>query len=627
VYEIVGVAPSGFTFPDGSEFWAALPMATRGTTGSTMAVSAMAVLTSDTTREVAETEVAGLFAQQRAEDPTIDERRRVRIWPFTEGMVEAGTPMMVGLLQATALFVFLIGCSNIAGLLLARGVERRRDVSVRLALGARRGQIVRQLLVEGMVLALLAVPGALVLAWGLFHALHGAMPASVLKYIPGWTSLGVDTRVAAVAVLASVVAAVAFSLLPALAASRVAPGMTVRDGSRSIAAGPGRLRYGLVVLQIALALPLLVSAGMTARAGQALAFGPQGYDPDGAYQIRTVLTTSRYPTSALQVTFVDRLLEAAGQVPGVTSAGVTTVLPSTTTYSDRRLIIDGVPDRPDQPRFANYRQISADYLETMRIPIVSGRGISERDTPEGLRVSVVSASLARRYFGDQSPLGRRIQAGSSDDTWTTIVGVAGDTIDDWFNARGVPTIYVPFAQNPTTQVNLVARTTGDPTHLADGLRLAVTSVDSDQPVFNGGPMRDQVYDRTVGLRLLAGLMSGLGLVALGLSGFGIYSLMASTVALRRREFGIRMALGASAGSVLGMTLRQGAIVILVGVAIGLPATVLLGRVIESALLGLLATDVLLVGGVTAVLALVALLATVIPARRATRLNPALVIRE
>lgn len=626
-YDVVGIAPPGFSFPDGSELWAALPIAARGRPGSTPAVSAMALLRPDATPEAAAADIGGLFAQQRTEDPTIDSRRRVWVRPFTEGMIDNGLPMMVGLLQATALFVLLIGCANVAGLLLARGVERRRDVSVRRALGATRVRIVRQLLMEGLVLALIAVPGALLAAWALFQALHRSMPAGMLRYIPGWAALGVDTRLVVAAIAASAGAGLLFSVLPALAASRVAPGLTVRDGNRAIAGGPGRLRYGLVVLQIALALPLLASAGMTARAGWAMAFGPQGYEPDGLYQLRTVLTPSRYATDSAQAAFVDRLVETARQVPGVTGVGVTSVLPSTMTYSDRRVLIDGAAEEPDQPRYANYRQVSAGYLETMRIPIVSGRAIAAGDTAGTSRVSVVSASLARRYFGGDSPLGRRIQAGTTDETWTTIVGVAGDTIDDMYNARGVPTLYVPFAQNPTTQLHLVARTAGDPAQLATGLQRAITSVDAGQPAFDGAPMRDRIHDRTVGLRLLAGLMSGLGLVTLVLSAFGIYSLMASNVALRRREFGIRMALGASAGAVLGMTLRHGAVVALAGLCIGLPATVLVGRLMESTLFGLLDADPVLVAGVTVVLAAVALVATIIPARRATKLNPALVIRE
>jgi putative ABC transport system permease protein len=314
-------------------------------------------------------------------------------------------------------------------------------------------------------------------------------------------------------------------------------------------------------------------------------------------------------------------------VPGVTDVGVTSILPSTWTSSDRRVLIDGVPDNPDERRYANYRQISAGYLQTMRIPVLAGRAVAASDTAGGLRVSVVSESLARRYFGDESPLGRRIQAGTAEDTWTTIVGVAGDTIDDWLNARASPTIYVPFAQNPTTQVNLVARTVLDPSELAEGLRRAMAAVDPDQPIYDSMPVQTQVYERTVGLRLLAGLMSGLGVVALFLSAFGTYSLMASTVALRRREFGIRMALGESAAVVVGMTLRQGMRLLLIGVSIGLPVTVLLGRLLDNPLFGVLTADLVLVGGITVALAGVAFLATAIPARRVTSLNPALVIRE
>ena len=625
-YEIVGVAPPGFSFPNGSEFWAALPVVSRGTPGGST-VTVMGALDSAASVDDVHAEITALFAQQQTEVPGIDRRRRVNVWAFDTGMTDNGTPLMLGLFQATALFVLLIGCTNIAGLLLARGLERQGEMSVRVALGARRLQLVRQLLVESLVVSLVAVPGALVTAWGLFDLLRRAVPTAVIRYIPGWADVGIDARVVVVSLASAVVAATVFGLLPALASSRVAPNLSIRRSGRAIAGGHGRLRYGLVALQMALALPLLVSSAMTARAGHNMAYGPQGYDPDGVYQLRTELTPSRYPTDASRARFVEQLLESARRTPGVTSVGVTSILPSTLTSADRTVIIDGVPADPDRPQYANYRQVSADYLDTMAIPIVSGRSFTAEDSAGSLRVSIVSASLVQRHFGEASPIGRRIQTGTSDDTWTTIVGVAGDTIDSWTNARGVPTIYVPFAQHPTTSVTLVARTTTDPDRLGDDLRRAVASVDPDQPVFGGAPMRAVVHERTVGLRLIAGMMSTLGVLALGLAAFGAYSLMATTVAQRRREIGVRMALGATARHVLALTMRQGATPVVAGIVVGLAAAIALTRVLARTLFGLLTPDLLLVAGVAVLLAGVALAATIIPARRAARLNPAVVIRE
>ena len=625
-HEIVGVAPPGFSFPNGSEFWAALPVVRRGGPGG-QTVTAVGTLAPGSGIDVARAEIESIFARQKAEVPGINRRQRVNVWHFDTGMIDNGTPAMLGLVQATALFVLLIGCTNIAGLLLARGLERQAEMSVRVALGARRVQLMRQLLTESLALALIAVPGALVTAWGLFHMLHRAVPTAVIRYIPGWADVGVDTRIVVVSVVSAVVAAVVFGMLPALASSRVAPGLGVRKSGRSIAGGPGRLRYGLVALPIALALPLLVSSAMTARAGHELAYGPQGYVPDGVYQVRTVLTPLRYATGERQTQFVEHLLDTARRMPGVTSVGVTSILPSTVASADRRVIIDGVPDDPDRPQYANYRQISPEYLRTMAIPIVEGRSFTADDRAGSLRVSVVSASLARRHFGDASPVGRRIQTGNSDETWTTIVGVVGDTIDSWTNARGVPTLYVPFSQAPTATVNLFARTANYPALLADDLRRAVASVDPDQPVFGGAPMRAVVHERTVGVRLLAGMMSTLGLLALGLAAFGAYSLMATTVAQRRREIGVRMALGATARNVLALTMRQGAKPIAIGIVVGLVAAIGLTRVLERRLFGLLTPDLILVAGITLLLAAIALAATIVPARRASRLNPAVVIRE
>ena len=627
-YDVIGIAPQGFDFPAGSQFWVALEVRPEDVAHrSERSISVLARLSDGRRLEEASAEMSAVFAAQQAAHPEIDRRRRVTVWDFSKGMVDTGTPDMLGLIQTTALIVLLIGCTNVAGLLLTRGIERQRDLAVRLALGASRGQIVRQLLVENVMLAAMSVPLALGAAWGVFQLLQRAMHPEVIKYIPGWTDLGIDARLALVVFAASLGTSVLFGVLPAIVSSRVAPTVSLRDGGRSVTPGRQRLRRGLVVAEIALTLPLLVACGMATVAGQRLAFGPQGFNAEGLYQSRTILTARAYPDAVAHRQFADRWLESARQLPGVTSAAVATVLPSTSVNFDRNISIDGLPDDRDNPRTVNFRTVSPGYFDTMEIPIVAGRSFTANDREEGERVSIVSESLASRYFPDGSPLGRRIRLGTNDANWTTVIGVSRDIIDDWFNRQSQPTILVPFAQFPGPEVNLVARTAGDVTELADGLRRALASIDPEQPAFGTRPVRDQIYERTTGIRFVASLMGGLGVLALVLAGCGIYGLMANSVAQRRHEFGVRMALGASSTDVLAMTVRQGAMLSAIGIVLGLIGAVWIARLIETELGGILPSNLWIFLGTIGVLVGVAFLAMVVPARKATRLDPAVVLKE
>jgi predicted permease len=544
-------------------------------------------------------------------------------------VIDAGMPAVLALWQAAAACVLLIGCANVASLLLARGVERRQELAVRLALGAGRRQLVRQMLVEPLVPALAAAPLALGVAWAVTRWLQASMPAALVRYVPGWTSLRLDGRILAFTIGGSLAASLIFGLLPALSASRVLPTAALGDGSRSATAGRtrGRLRRGLVVAQIALALPLLVASGLTAMTAQGFAGGPQGFNPDGSYQLRLRLAASTHPDGAARRLFADRLLDEAAAVPGVTSAAITTVLPSSTESQGRVIAIDGLPDDPNAPRLVSLRAVSPACLETMQIPLRSGRHLVEADRDDRERVSIVSESFVRRYLADGSPIGRRIRIGRSGDTWTTVVGVTGDTIDDWFFARGVPTIFVPLAQFPSADFTLVARTPGPPEQLADGLRRALAAVDPAQPAYGEMTVRDVVRTRTTGLRFVAALMAAFGGLALVLSAIGIYGIMSHVLAVRRRELGVRMALGASSRDVLGLAIGQGVRLTLLGIVLGLAGAVALGRLIEGALFGIVALDGPLVLAIALLLGAVAVLAAVIPARRAMRLDPALVLRD
>jgi predicted permease len=308
-------------------------------------------------------------------------------------------------------------------------------------------------------------------------------------------------------------------------------------------------------------------------------------------------------------------------------AATVTTLPSSASNATRRLEIDGRPPDPARPLSIDYRAASPGYLPLLRVPLLQGRGLSEGDGPDTASVAVISQSAAERFWPGESAIGKRIRLGDAEAPWTTIVGVCGDTIDDWFSRRGVPTVYVPMTQAPSRSVSLALRTSGDPAALAPFARAAVAAVDPGQPVFEAVTMREAVRIRTTGLRFLGGMMAVFGTIALVLAALGIYSVMAYHVAQRRHEMGIRMALGATGGDVLRLTVGQGARMAGLGIAIGLALGVALARGLESLLFGVVAAEPWLFAAVATTLAVIACVASVIPARVAAATDPLIALRE
>jgi putative ABC transport system permease protein len=627
-HEVVGVAPPAFVFPQGSEIWAPFASDPADAADRTSRyLTLFGRLAPGASIEQAEAEGAATFTRLAAERPADHRDRRLVTRTFTAGMIDIGLPQILGLWQAAAFLVLLIGCTNIANLLLARGAARQRELAVRLAIGAGRWRIVRQLLVESMVLAVVATPAALAVSALVLNVLRSAMPATLVRFVPGWDRMQLSPALVAMAFGAALLTAILFGLLPALQASRPALTGALRDGGRSVsgAAGRSRLRRGLVVAEIALALPLLIASGLAAVGAQRFASGPQGYDPAGVLRVRTILPDASYQTPDARLAFAERVAEEARSLPGVTLAATTSILPSGGSNARRTITIEGRPPDPT-PVSINYRAVSPDYLAVLRVPILEGRAISAADRAGSEPVVVISQSAARRFWPDEAAVGRRLRLGTAERPWLTVVGVAGDTIDDWFQYRKEITAYVPVAQAPSAVVNLVVRTDGDPAALADAARRLVTSIDASQPAFDVMTMSEALRVRTTGLRFISGLMAGFGVLALVLATVGIYSVMAFYVAQRRHEVGIRMALGATARDILRLTIGHGARMASLGIVIGLGLGVALARLMESALFGIVALEPWLFAAITAVLAIAALAASLLPARLATKVDPANALR-
>ncbi|HYN10179.1 MAG TPA: ABC transporter permease [Vicinamibacterales bacterium] len=631
-YDVIGVAPERFDFPTGAAVWGPLdagPAALQDRRNRFLTV--LGRLAAGRTLDDARAEMKVIGDRVRKEHPVDNERFSPHVLSFTTGMIDPGMEQILGMIQIGALLVLVIGGANIANLLLARGWDRRREIALRLAIGAGRARLLRQLLVESAVLAALAVPVSLTFAWGSLRLLKSTMPARILPFVPGWADIGIDGRLMLVISVTALLASVLFSIVPALQASKPNVVTTLREGGRNVAGGrSGRVvRSALVVGQMAVAVPLLVATGFTGSAAREFALGPQGYDPEGVITMRTVLVDATHHEAADRRRFAEQLIDGASRLPGVEAAATTTFVPSGDSNSTRELVVDGRPDEGSGRRpTAAYRAVSSRYFETMRIPLSEGRAFETTDTGDTQPVAVVSQALAHRLWPGEHAVGRRLRIGDADDKrWITVVGVAGNIIDDWFSRRNGPMLYIPMPQRPSYIVNLVVRAGGDPTALSGEVRQLLKSIDPSQPPVYVMTMKGMLHERTVGLQMIGAMMGVLGALAVVLAAIGLYSLMAYHVSQRRHEIGVRMALGASRATVIRQTIRRAWWLACVGVVIGLVPAWLLTGVLRGVLFNVVSVRPELFGAIVVALIGIAVVASLVPARQASRVDPAVALRS
>ena len=624
-HQIVGVAPPRFRFPDGAEIWAPIAFDTASAPPRTPRyLTVIGRLRDGRTLEDAQAQMAVIADRLARDFPEANRDHGVRVYTLTRGMLDEGSGPMLSLWQASAFVVLLIACANIANLMLARTAERRRETALRLALGAARGRIARELLTESLLLALVAVPPALGVAWISLRWIRSTMPANILRFVPGIESLGLDPRLLVFTFGLAVLTAGLFGILPALQASRSGVSDALKEGGRTTT-GRQWLRRGIVVAELAIALPLLVAAGLGALGAHRFLNGPQGYDPDGLLTMRLVLPTRTYADDTARRRFMERALDAVSAVPGVERAAIANDPPAAGGNSRARIAIDGHPaPDPRNPPVVDNHAATADYFAVMRIPIARGRAFSTADRERSAPVAIVSESMATKYWPGEDPIGRRVKI--DDGPWMTVVGVSGDVIHDWFNSRNEPTMYRPIAQVPSEYFSIVARTAGTPEGVAGAVRHALLRVDAAQPVFDMMPMRQALSDRTIGLQYLAAIMTAFGGLALILAAVGLYAVISYLVAQRRHEIGVRIALGATGADVIRLTVGQAFTLTLVGTAIGLVLSVALSRLMEAGMLGISSSSTGVFAAFAAVLIAAALLAGYLPARRAAAIDPMVALR-
>jgi putative ABC transport system permease protein len=628
-YEVVGIAPEGFDFPMGAQLWAPLAFnAETAVNRRALYLSVVGRLAHGRTLPDAQAQLAVIGERLEREHQQTNKSRVARVYTLGDGMMDIGIGPLLSMWQASACFVLLIACANVANLLLARGAERQREMAVRLAMGASRARVVRELLIESGLLALAAVPAALVVAWAGLKAMTAYMPPKIARFVAGWYQIDVDGRAVIFTVGLAFATALVFGLMPAFQASRPKLAESLKEGGRSSTVGAGRvrLRRALVVAEMSLALPLLLASALSVLTVQRFLNGPQGYNPDHLLTMRLELASGRYADSAAYRRFALDVVDRLRQLPGVEGAAAINIMPSAGNNSGRSIEIEGRPNPdPANPPEVDYRVATPEVFSVLQIPILRGRGFSDADREGGQPVAVVTESLVQRYFPDTDPIGRRIRTGTNA-PWLTIVGVSGDVIQDWFMRRNYPTLYRPLVQAPPRGMALLVRTAGAPAAAIADARAAVRALDPAQAVFEVMPMRDTLQERTLGLQYVGAIMIVFGGIALVLAVVGVYGLMTFMVTQRTHEIGVRMALGATRRDVLKLAVGQTATLTAVGVGVGIASSFALGRLIEAGLLGVTSNDPRLVAGLAAILIFVSLAAGYMPARRAASIEPMLALR-
>jgi predicted permease len=375
------------------------------------------------------------------EHPDTNRQRGIQVYTLSGGMTDIGLPPLMSLWQAAGLFVLLIACANIANLLLARGAERGREVAIRLALGSSRGRIVRESLLESGLLGLAAAPLAIGIAWLFLALMRAFMPGRIVRFIAGWNQLAIDGRLVAVTVAMGMIAALVFGTIPALQTARGQVSDALKSDGRT-GSGPGRqrLRRGLVVAEIALALPLLVAAMLSIDTVRQYLTNWQGYDPANVLTLRIVLPAAQYPDADSRRQFVDAALDELRAVPSISSAAIGNIVPALDSNDGRRIELAGQPpvDPANRPA-VDYRTVSPAYFDVLRMPILAGRAFATSDHPGSAPVAISSQSMARKYWPQGGELGGQLRIAQG--PWLTVVGVCGDVIHDWFDSRNVPTLY------------------------------------------------------------------------------------------------------------------------------------------------------------------------------------------
>jgi len=636
-YTVIGVMPVDFAYPSDAKLWTSSPFrvpappfdfgddpAADRASNYFNVIGRLAEATdvADTQREM--TAIAGRLAQ---EYPDTNSGEGVVVRSLTETVIGDARPRLL-LLLATAGFVLMIACINVAGMLVTRASERSREIALRLAIGAERRRVLRQFLTESLVLACTGgIVGVTLAIWGT-RTILAVMPEG----LPRTDEVTVDLNVLAFTVLLVVGTSIVFGLAPAVQGLGHDLRPALNEGREGAAANDGsRLRTGLVVAEVAASLLLVIGTGLMVRTFINLNTVDPGFEPRGLLAAHVALPDSDYSEDHAVKEFQTLVLEKLKSLHGVESASTVLTLPMHwNLYGDLLFEIDGRTEVEESSTRAGYQVVGVDYFRTMRIPLLEGRLIDEGDGDGAPQVALVNRTAAERYWPNEDPLGKRISWGSSDGEnrdWVTIVGVVGDVYVDGLDTPPRPETYRPFAQDPFPYMTLVLRTHENPASYASSLRRVVAEVDPDQPISGLTTLEDVLDAALINRRFNMLLMGSFAGVALLLAAVGLYGMLSFGVSRRRREIGIRCALGALPRDIAAQFISKGVRTIVAGLCIGTAGALALARLISSQLHEVSAIDPPTYIVAVLILSLVGLLASYLPARRASRIDPATILRS
>ncbi len=638
-FTIIGILPASFRFTrvlnSELELWIPITFTPQQLTREDHSIIVYGRLKQGVPLSQAQAEMDGITHRLEQEYPKTNSGWAAQVNNLHDQAIQPLSPTLL-ILMVVVGFVLLIACANVANLLLTRATARQKDVAIRLALGSSQFRLIRQLLIESLLLALLGGAAGLLLAYWGINVLNAIVPDKV----PHLEKFNLDLRVLGFTLVVSLLVGVIVGLIPGLRASRLNLSETLKEGGRALSEAPSgrRLRNLLVTLEVTLTVPLLISAGLMLRSSLLLQNIDRGINLKNVLTMQISLPKAKYSTARQTATFYRQVLQRIQTEPGVQSASAVNFLPLTNLEDATSLTIEGgKPPPPGQNITVSYRVIDQNYFRTMGIPLLRGRYFTEQDNDESHGVVMIDQTMARRYWPDEDPVGRRLQPQfpaakvpwrpESSNNWLTIVGVVEDVKEDGLNDQTSAEIYLPYLQNPSSLMNLLVRSTSDPLRLVASVRSQVLAVDGDQPVYNIMTMENVFSQSLAEPQVITSLLATFAAVALILAAIGVYGVMSYSVAQRTHEIGVRMALGAQERHVLRMIVGQGLKLVLVGVAIGVMTAFAVTRVISNLLFGVTATDPLIFVVVPLLLVVIAMLASYFPARRAMKVDPMIALRN
>jgi putative ABC transport system permease protein len=618
VYTIVGVLPDSFRM--GSPFDLVMPLRTTAPAGLNF-LPAIGRLRPGVTLTQARATLLRVLPAYKEADHDLD---NVVLTPYQESLVGDSRPLLL-VLFGGVVAVLLIACANTANLLLARAAAREKEIAIRISLGAANMRLARQLLTESTLLSMLGGILGVLLAWASLKSLTALLADRLPPGIP----VHMDGRVLAFALLLSLLTGLMFGLAPVVQLVRGNLHERLKQGGRQsgAAAGSQRLRHVLVVAEIAISLVLLAGAGLLLRSMVRLINVEKGFDSDHVMTMTVRPSPVRYSDPRKEISYLQQICERVGALPGIKAAGMVHTLPITGGATNGSITIEGMQGKPNTDK----QYVSGNYFQTMHIPLLKGRFFNAGDTPDSPRVVIINQEFARQFFPNQDPIGKRVDVSWGDPGWSEVIGVVGNTKQADLTAELRPSTFMLYAQNASIlqylDVNLLVRTSQEPASTLQAIQTQIRQLDANQPVAQPRTMDDVIAASLAPQRAPTWLFGVFSAVALFLAAIGIYGVLSYFVAQRSQEIGVRMALGAQRSNVLGLILRQGGRLIAIGVAVGIGGAFFAARALTSLLFGVKPTDLPTFLSVAILLAVLGLVACAVPALRATRVDPLVVLRN